>query len=152
MLNEFGFEHVLLRNLWPILTRDTQRQLERQSWSTGKLVVRNAGIPSWTPEFRLEKLVRTSLWKKRKRVDGNMRNSSVEGVGWDRGASERKRANGFWEIIRNVFPGRAGSKEEGMVNWVKSSKGSRRMRPEKRPLDLKVMKFYRAFAWEVSMK
>lgn len=40
----------------------------------------------------------------------------------------------------------------GMVNEATFSKDSRRMRPEKRPLNLKIMKLYVAFARAVSMK
>lgn len=38
-----------------------------------------------------------------------------------------------------------------MANRARCSKESRRMRPEKRPLDLKIMKLYVAFAKAVSM-
>ena len=64
----------------------------------------------------------------------------------------KERANGFWKRIGKVFSGKPGFKEERVMNRARFSKDSRRMRLEKRPFNLNVLKLYMAFATAVSMK
>ena len=76
-----------------------------------------------------------------------MSSSSIqEGV---EDASER--VSGFWKRIRNIFSGKPGFKEEGPAPRARCSEESRRMRPEKSLLDLKIMKFYMTFPRAVAM-
>lgn len=62
-----------------------------------------------------------------------------------------ERVSGFWKRIRNIFSGKPGFKVEGLASRARCSEESRKMRPEKSLLDLKIMKFYMTFPRAVAM-